>query len=77
MLDNFLNVHKTLEKYDRKVLEAMFDAPTLNALDKLGGYMKKLENSNVLKTLNDQTQIGPAIKQLINKITKKKKDTSS
>ena len=58
-LDNFLNIHKNLEKYDRKVLEAMFDAPTLNALDKLGGFMKKLENSNVLKTLNDQTQIGP------------------
>ena len=71
-LDNFLNVHKNLEKYDRKVLEAMFDAPTLNALDKLGGYMKKLENSNVLKTLNDQTQIGPAIKQLINQKETKK-----
>ena len=71
-LDNFLNIHKNLEKYDRKVLEAMFDAPTLNALDKLGGFMKKLENSNVLKTLNDQTQIGPAIKQLINQKETKK-----
>ena len=34
--------------------------------------MKKLENSNVLKTLNDQTQIGPAIKQLINQKETKK-----
>ena len=40
-LDNFLNVHKTLENYDRKVLEAMFDAPTLNALDKVGWLHEK------------------------------------
>ena len=71
-LDNFLNVHKNLEKYDRKVLEAMFDKPTLTALDNLGGFMKKLENSNILKTLNDQAEIGPAIRQLIDQKETKK-----
>jgi len=65
-LDTLFNLQNTLGKYDRKVLEYMFDRPTLTALDNLGGFMKKLDNSGVRKTLNDQAEIGPAIRELIN-----------
>ena len=71
-LDNLFNLQKNLGKYDRKVLEYMFDRPTLTALDNLGGFMKKLDNSGVRKTLNDQAEIGPAIRELINQKETKK-----
>ena len=71
-LDNLFNLQNTLGKYDRKVLEYMFDRPTLTALDNLGGFMKKLDNSGVRKTLNDQAEIGPAIRELINQKETKK-----
>jgi hypothetical protein len=71
-LDTLFNLQKNLEKYDRKVLEYMFDRPTLTALDNLGGFMKKLDNSGVRKTLNDQAEIGPAIRELINQKETKK-----
>ncbi len=48
-LDTLFNLQNTLGKYDRKVLEYMFDRPTLTALDNLGGFMKKLDNSGVRK----------------------------
>jgi len=74
-IDNLFNLQTNLGKYDRKVLEYMFDAPTLTALDNLGGFMKKLDNSGIRKTLNDQSQMGPAIRELINqKETKKISD---
>ena len=71
-LDTLFNLQNTLGKYDRKVLEYMFDRPTLTALDNLGGFMKKLDNSGVRKTLNDQAEIGPAIRELINQKETKK-----
>jgi hypothetical protein len=71
-LDNLLNLQNTLGKYDRKVLEAIFDRPTLTALDNIGGYMKKLDNSGIRKTLADQSQVGPAIRELINQKETKK-----
>jgi hypothetical protein len=71
-IDKLLNLQNTLGKYDRKVLEFMFDAPTLTALDNVGGFMKKLDNSGIRKTLNDQSQMGPAIRELINQKETKK-----
>ena len=71
-LDNLFNLQKNLGKYDRKVLEYMFDRPTLTALDNIGGFMKKLDNSGVRKTLNDQAEVGPAIRELINQKETKK-----
>ena len=63
-IDDLLKLQDNLGAYDRKVLEFMFDRPTLTALDNLGGFLKKLDNSGIRKTLDDQAQVGAAVKQL-------------
>ena len=63
-IDDLLKLQDNLGAYDRKVLEFMFDRPTLTALDNLGGFLKKLDNSGIRKTLDDQAQVGAAVRQI-------------
>ena len=63
--NTMMQLPERLAKYDKKVLAAMFDRPTVTALENLSGFMKKMKDGKVFNVLEQQNQWGRALDELI------------
>ena len=63
--NTMMQLPERLAKYDKKVLSAMFDRPTVTALENLSGFIKKMTDGKVIRTLEQQSKWGRALDDLI------------
>ena len=63
--DTMMSLPERLAKYDKKVLNQMFDKPTVTALENLSGFVTKMKDAGIDKVIKTQNQFGRAIDDLI------------
>ena len=63
--NTMMSLPERLAKYDKKALNAMFDRPTVTALENLSGFVTKMKDANIDKVIKTQNQFGRAIDDLI------------
>ena len=63
--NTMMSLPERLAKYDKKVLQSMFDRPTATALENLSGFVTKIKDAGIEKTIKTQNQFGRAIDDLI------------
>jgi len=63
--DTMMSLPERLAKYDKKVLNQIFDKPTVTALENLSGFVTKMNDAGIDKVIKTQNQFGRAIDDLI------------
>ena len=63
--NTMMSLPERLAKYDKKVLQSMFDRPAVTALENLSGFVTKMKDSGIDKVIKTQNQFGRAIDDLI------------